>query len=131
MKKILFLVFFLAMACSTEKDYLVTIETKYGNMYAVLYDETPIHKENFIQLAVEGRFDSTEFHRIIEDFMIQGGDVFGKEGLSREEWYTLPPEFNQDLIHEKGSMAAAREGDNLNPEKRSSGCQFYIVEGRV
>ena len=131
MKKILLLGLSLAMACSTDKDYLVTIETQYGNMYAVLYDETPIHKENFIQLANEGRFDSTEFHRIIEDFMIQGGDVFEKEGLPQEEWPTLPPEFNPDLIHEKGSIAAARQGDNLNPEKRSSGCQFYIVEGRV
>jgi peptidyl-prolyl cis-trans isomerase B (cyclophilin B) len=131
MKKILFLGLGLAMACSTEKDYLVTIETKYGNMYAVLYDETPNHKENFIQLANEGRFDSTEFHRIIKDFMIQGGDVFEKEGLPQQDWYTLSPEINPDLIHEKGSIAAARQGDNVNPEKRSSGCQFYIVEGRV
>ncbi|MFC4873094.1 peptidylprolyl isomerase [Negadavirga shengliensis] len=118
-------------ACSTEKDYLVTIETKYGNMYAILYDETPKHKENFVKLAQDGRYDSTEFHRIIENFMVQGGDVFSKENLPQEEWYTLPAEFNKNRIHEKGSIAAARQGENINPERRSSGCQFYIVQGQV
>ncbi|MBD3630215.1 peptidylprolyl isomerase [Cyclobacterium sp.] len=121
----------LSLSCATEKDYLVTIDTKFGKMYAVLYDETPRHKENFIDLASSGRYDSTEFHRIIDDFMIQGGDVFTREGLPKEEWYTLPAEFDPSLIHEKGSIAAARQGDNLNPERESSGCQFYIVEGRV
>ncbi|WP_439481829.1 peptidylprolyl isomerase [Cyclobacterium plantarum] len=121
----------LSLSCATEKDYLVTIDTKFGKMYAVLYDETPLHKENFIDLASSGRYDSTEFHRIIDDFMIQGGDVFTREGLPKEEWYTLPAEFDPSLIHERGSIAAARQGDNLNPERESSGCQFYIVEGRV
>lgn len=125
------LLFFSLVACSTEKDHLVTIETKYGNMYAILYDETPVHKENFIKLAQAGRFDSTEFHRIIENFMIQGGDVFSKENLPQEDWYTLPAEFNENLIHEKGSISAARQGENINPERRSSGCQFYIVQGQV
>ena len=117
-------------ACSTEKEYLITIETRYGNMYAILYDETPEHKQNFIRLAEEGRFDSTEFHRVIKDFMIQGGDVFGKENIPPEEWYTLPAEMNENFIHEKGSIAAARQGDGINPQKRSSGTQFYIVQGR-
>ena len=63
--------------------------------------------------------------------MIQGGDVFGKENISPEEWYTIPAEFNENFIHEKGSIAAARQGDGINPEKRSSGCQFYIVQGKV
>ncbi|WP_163378105.1 peptidylprolyl isomerase [Cyclobacterium sp. SYSU L10401] len=121
----------LMVSCASEKDYLVTIDTRFGKMYAVLYDETPGHKENFIDLASSGRYDSTEFHRIIDDFMIQGGDVFTKEGIPKEDWYTLPAEFNPSLIHEKGSIAAARQGDNLNPKQESSGCQFYIVEGRV
>ena len=121
----------IASSCATEKDYLVTIDTKYGKMYAILYDETPIHKENFLDLASSGRYDSTSFYRIIEDFMIQGGDVFNKEEMDQEDWYTLPAEFDENLIHEKGSLAAARQGDNINPEMRSSGCQFYIVEGKV
>jgi peptidyl-prolyl cis-trans isomerase B (cyclophilin B) len=118
-------------SCASEKDYLVTLTTEYGTMYAILYEETPAHKENFIKLATSGRYDSTEFHRIIRDFMIQGGDVFTKEGLPQEDWYTLPAEIHPDLIHEKGSLAAARQGDRINPERRSSGCQFYIVQGRV
>lgn len=125
------LLFILAVSCSTEKDYLVTIQTRHGDMYAILYDETPKHKENFIQLAQAGRFDSTEFHRIIPGFMIQGGDVFGKENLPPDQWHTIPAEFNPDLIHEKGSLSAARQGDNINPSKSSSGCQFYIVQGKV
>ncbi|MDO6439530.1 peptidylprolyl isomerase [Cyclobacterium sp. 1_MG-2023] len=118
-------------SCASEKDYLITIDTEYGKMYAILYDETPAHKENFISLAEAGRYDSTTFYRIIEDFMIQGGDVFNKENLEQEDWYTLPAEFNKNLIHEKGSIAAARQGNQINPEMRSSGCQFYIVEGKV
>jgi peptidyl-prolyl cis-trans isomerase B (cyclophilin B) len=121
----------LAGSCSTEKDYLVTIQTRHGEMYAILYDETPKHKENFIKLAQAGRFDSTEFHRVIKEFMIQGGDVFGKENLPPDQWHTIPAEFNPDLIHEKGSLSAARQGDNINPTKSSSGCQFYIVQGKV
>jgi len=120
-----------AASCSTEKDYLVTIQTRHGNMYAILYDDTPKHKENFIQLARAGRFDSTEFHRIIPEFMIQGGDVFGKENLPPDQWHTIPAEFNPNLLHVKGSLSAARQGDNINPSKSSSGCQFYIVQGKV
>lgn len=122
---------FCLVACSTEKDTLITIKTRHGDIFAVLYDETPAHKTNFIELAKSGRFDSTKFHRIIENFMIQGGDVFGKEGLPEEDGYTLPNEEHKDLIHEKGALAAARQGDRINPEKRSSGCQFYIVQGKV
>jgi len=118
-------------ACSTEKDYLITIETRHGNMHAILFDETPEHKKNFVRLVEEGRFDSTEFHRIISGFMIQGGDVFTKEGIPPEEWYTLPAEFNEALIHEKGNIAAARQGDGINPQKRSSGSQFYVVQGKT
>ena len=120
-----------SFSCKTEKEYLVKIETSYGDMYAVLFDETPKHKENFVSLAQSGRFDSTDFHRVIKDFMIQGGDVFGKEGLPQEDWYTLPAEIKPGLIHEKGMIAAARMGNNVNPERRSSGSQFYIVQGKV
>ncbi len=134
MKKILLV--FLALStwissCSTEKDTLIQIHTRHGDIYAVLYDQTPKHKENFIELAKSGRYDSTEFHRVIENFMVQGGDVFNKEGLPEDEWYTLPAEPVEELIHEKGALAAARQGDNINPERRSSGCQFYIVQGKV
>ncbi|MFN3800699.1 peptidylprolyl isomerase [Belliella pelovolcani] len=122
---------FLAFGCAVEKDYLVKIETRHGDMYAILFDETPKHKKNFIELAEKGRFDSTEFHRVIENFMIQGGDVFAKEKLPREEWYTVPAEINPDLIHAKGMIAAARMGNNVNPERASSGSQFYIVQGKV
>ncbi|TVP50363.1 MAG: peptidylprolyl isomerase [Mongoliibacter sp.] len=120
----------LLVSCASEKDYLIKIETRHGDMYAVFFDETPKHKQNFIDLAEAGRFDSTEFHRIIPNFMVQGGDVFGKEKLPEEEWYTVPAEIKPDLIHSKGMIAAARQGNNVNPERRSSGSQFYIVQGR-
>lgn len=132
MRKLLFLVIIsVFFSCKTEKEYLVKFETSYGDMYAVLYDETPKHKENFVNLAQAGRFDSTDFHRVIKDFMIQGGDVFGKEGLPQDQWYTVPAEIKPGLIHEKGAIAAARLGNNANPERRSSGSQFYIVQGKV
>src|SRR5690606_1925063 len=118
-------------ACSTEKDHLIKIDTRHGDMYAILYDETPEHKKNFIRLVKDGRYDSTMFHRVIKDFMIQGGDVFTKEGVPPEEWYTIPAEINERFIHERGSIAAARQGDGINPTKRSSGSQFYIVQGMV
>ena len=118
-------------SCSVEKDYVIKIQTKHGDMYAVLYDETPKHKQNFIDLAQAGRFDSTEFHRIIKDFMIQGGDVFTKEALPPDTWPTIEAEIVPELIHKKGMIAAARMGDKVNPEKRSSGSQFYIVQGKT
>ncbi|AWW31272.1 peptidylprolyl isomerase [Echinicola strongylocentroti] len=121
----------LLISCSSQKDSLIKIHTRHGDIFAILYDETPKHKENFIKLAEAGRFDSTEFHRIIDNFMIQGGDVFTKEGLPESEWYTIPAELGRGYVHEKGALAAARQSDHVNPEKRSSGCQFYIVEGRV
>ncbi|SMD43205.1 peptidyl-prolyl cis-trans isomerase B (cyclophilin B) [Aquiflexum balticum DSM 16537] len=121
----------LFFSCKSEKDHLIKIQTRHGDMYAILFDETPKHKQNFIDLAETGRFDSTEFHRIIPEFMIQGGDVFGKEMLPKEEWYTIPSEIIPGLIHSKGMIAAARQGDNVNPERNSSGTQFYIVQGKV
>jgi len=112
------------------KDVLITISTPYGDMKAILYDETPLHKKNFIELSESGQFDSTIFHRVIENFMIQGGDI----NLINDEDvidYTIPAEFNINLFHKKGEIAAARMGDNVNPDKESSGCQFYIVQGKV
>ncbi|AGA78010.1 peptidylprolyl isomerase [Echinicola vietnamensis] len=120
----------LLISCSSQKDSLIKIHTKHGDIYAILYDETPKHKENFIKLAEAGRFDSTEFHRVIDHFMVQGGDVFTKEGLPESKWCTIPAELDKGYLHEKGAIAAARQSDHVNPEKRSSGCQFYIVEGR-
>ncbi len=124
----------LAMACSTEKEYLVTFRTSYGDMHAILYDATPEHKENFIELAQRGKYDSTIFHRVIEDFMVQGGDLSTAPSYNPEDDsvdYTIPAEFVDTLYHKKGALAAARQGDQRNPERASSGSQFYIVQGTV
>ncbi len=125
-------------ACNTEKDQLVTIHTEYGDMKVVLYDATPQHKANFLKLAKEGMYDSTNFHRVIQGFMIQGGDVLQKKGVDTSNveikkiaQSTLPAEFVDTLFHKKGALAAARQGDQNNPEKRSSGSQFYIVQGNT
>ena len=117
------------LACGQNKDYIVTISTRHGDIKAVLFDDTPEHKDNFIALAEAGRFDSTQFHRVIRNFMVQGGDVFSKEGLPPEEWPTLPAEINTKYVHAKGMISAARQSDNINPQKRSNGSQFFIVQG--
>lgn len=127
----LFLGVTILASCASEKDYLITIETRHGNMHAVLFEDTPHHRKNFIDLAESNRFDSTEFHRVIENFMIQGGDVFRKENLTEDQYYTVPAEIQAHRIHAKGNIAAARQGDGINPERRSSGTQFYIIHGRV
>lgn len=115
-------------------DHLVTIETAFGEMHVILYDETPKHKANFLKLAKEGFLDSTTFHRVIKNFMIQGGDPNSKDDDVNNDGqggpgYTVEAEFNPRFIHKKGALSAARQGDNVNPEKRSSGSQFYIVQG--
>jgi peptidyl-prolyl cis-trans isomerase B (cyclophilin B) len=119
------------LACGQNKDYLITISTRHGEIKAILFDDTPEHKDNFIALAEAGRFDSTQFHRVIKDFMVQGGDVFGKEGLPAEQWPTISAEILPNHFHRKGMIAAARQGDNINPAKASNGSQFYIVQGRT
>jgi len=124
----------LTASCSTEKEYLVTIHTPYGDMHAVLYDATPEHKQNFIELAQKGKYDSTIFHRVIEGFMVQGGDLSTSPTYDPDEDsvdYTIPAEFVDTLFHKKGALAAARQGDRSNPKKASSGSQFYIVQGEV
>lgn len=114
---------------NTEKKYqLIEMETDYGNMYIWLYDSTPLHKENFIKLANEGYFDSTTFHRVIPNFMIQGGDPNSKDADTTNDGtggpnYTIPAEIKSYIKHKKGVIAAARTN---NPEKASSGSQFYI-----
>ena len=111
----------------------VIINTDYGNIKIRLYNETPLHKANFLKLVQQGFFDSTLFHRVIPYFMIQGGDpnsIKAKPGQALgngDVGYRIPAEFNPALIHKRGVLAAARDG---NPEKASSGCQFYIVQGK-
>lgn len=125
----LFLITLLA-SCAAEKDYLVTINTRFGPMKVILYEVTPEHKENFLELARSGAYDSTTFHRIVKDFMIQGGDVNAKDPEEDPIDYTVPAEFVDTLIHRKGALSAARMGDAQNPERASSGSQFYIVDGK-
>ena len=115
---------------------LVELETSYGNLLIELYDATPEHRDNFMKLAAEGFYDSLLFHRVIEEFMIQGGDPDSRQAPTGQmlgrggPGYTLPAEFVDSLIHLRGALAAARQGDAVNPEKRSSGSQFYIVHGK-
>lgn len=119
-----------------EKRTLVKLETTMGNITVTLYNETPKHRDNFIKLVKEGVYDSTLFHRVIKQFMIQAGDPDSKNASdtamlgSGDVGYTIPAEFNPKFFHKKGVLAAARQGDDVNPEKASSGCQFYIVTGR-
>ncbi len=118
-------------------DYLITMETKFGDLKMILYDQTPKHKKNFIALAEKDFYDSLMFHRVIGGFMIQTGDPDSKGSPATEKLgnggpgYTIPAEFVVGLIHEKGALAAARQGDNVNPKKESNGSQFYIVQGKV
>jgi len=120
-----------------KNDYVVTIKTSYGDMVAILYDETPRHKENFIKLAREKYFDSLLFHRVMQGFMIQGGDPDSRNAQPGQPLgmgspgYTIPAEFNPALFHERGALSAARQPDEQNPGKESSGSQFYIVQGTV
>lgn len=118
-------------ACDDNKDAVVTIHTEYGDMKAILYNETPLHKKNFLELAKSGRYDSTTWHRIIKNFMIQGGNVNAKEGTREAEEDRIPAEIVDGFYHTKGALAAARQGDQVNPEKKSSATQFYIVHGKV
>lgn len=113
------------------------IQTMLGDIVVRLYDETPIHRDNFVKLAKEGYYDGTLFHRVIKGFMIQGGDPDSKGapagktlGVGGPE-YTLEAEIKDGLYHKRGALAAARQGDEVNPERRSSGSQFYIVWGQT
>ncbi|MGI6717602.1 MAG: peptidylprolyl isomerase [Bacteroidales bacterium] len=134
---IFIMVIFLGInACKSQQKGDVIIHTDYGDIVVELYDDTPLHKENFLKLVEEGFYDSLLFHRVISNFMIQGGDPESKnakEGAmlgSGGPGYTIPAEINPHHIHKKGALSAARQGDQVNPEKRSSGSQFYIVQGQ-
>lgn len=124
-------------SCAQKKDYVITIKTDMGDMVAILYDETPKHKANFIKLAKDHFYDSLLFHRVIDGFMIQGGDPDSKNVQPGQRLgnggpgYTVDAEFNPKLFHKKGALSAARLGDQMNPTKASSGSQFYIVQGTV
>lgn len=110
------------------KQVKVKISTPYGDMIAVLYNETPQHRDNFVKLIKSGWYNNSPFHRVIKNFMIQGGQ--NADGRL-DPGYTIPAEFVEGLYHKKGALAAARMPDQVNPEKASSGSQFYIVQGRV
>ncbi len=117
---------------SSKKDYLFKIKTSFGDMTVLLYEETPLHKANFIKLATSGSYDSTIFHRVMNEFMIQGGDIYRKPNAERgKDDDRMPAEIRDGFFHKKGELAAARQPDQVNPEKKSSNCQFYIVQGKV
>src|SRR4026208_1642838 len=115
----------------------VLIQTTMGDIVIRLSDSTPLHRDNFLKLAKVGYYDSLLFHRVIQNFMIQGGDPNSKQAAggvplgNGGPGYTVPAEFRTTLFHKKGVIAAARMGDNVNPQKASSGSQFYIVQGKV
>ncbi|MCM1177801.1 MAG: peptidylprolyl isomerase [Bacteroides sp.] len=115
----------------------VRINTTLGEIIVRLYDETPLHRDNFVKLVKEGFYNGTLFHRVIRDFMIQGGDPESKGAPSGKQLgtggpgYTIDAEIKEGLYHRRGALAAARLGDEMNPERKSSGSQFYIVWGQV
>ena len=118
------------------QDCLVEMETTHGTMTILLYDKTPQHRDNFIKLAETGFYDGLIFHRVINGFMIQGGDPNSRDAKKGARLgtggpgYQVPAEFDKSLFHVKGALAAARTGGPSNPEKKSSGSQFYIVQGK-
>ncbi|GAB6011196.1 peptidylprolyl isomerase [Viscerimonas tarda] len=124
---------------NTEKEEKkVVIQTDFGDIVAKLYNKTPLHRDNFIKLVKEDFYRDLLFHRVIKDFMIQGGDyasgtsVLREDDLANAPDYTVPAEFvYPEYYHKRGALAAARLGDNVNPEKASSASQFYIVTGAV
>ena len=145
MKKLIFLIFIaFLISCTasrskkviTPKQVLVKIETDSGIMVAKLYNQTPLHRDNFIKLVKEHFYDGLLFHRVIKNFMIQGGDPESKNAQPRELLgdgglkYTIPAEFDTSLFNKKGAIAMARESDDVNPKKASSSTQFFIVEGK-
>ena len=113
---------------ASEKETVVVIKTSMGTIKAKLYNDTPLHRDNFIKLVNEGWYNGSPFHRVINEFMIQGGQ--NKDGRL-DPGYTVPAEFKDNHFHKKGALCAARQGDQVNPKKASSGSQFYIVQGKV
>ena len=142
---IILILSFFCMRCESKKtadeqkkQVCVKMETTMGNIVVKLYNETPAHRDNFVKLVKEGYYDGTLFHRVINQFMIQGGDGDSRNAKPGQQLgmgdpgYTIPAEFvYPKYFHKKGALAAARQGDQVNPEKASSGSQFYIVTGNV
>jgi cyclophilin family peptidyl-prolyl cis-trans isomerase len=120
-----------------ENDVIVRIETSQGNIDIKLYNDTPLHRDNFIKLVKEGYYNDLLFHRVIRNFMIQGGDPNSRNAAKGEMLgvggpdYTVPAEIRYNRFHKRGAIAAARKGDSVNPLRESSGSQFYIVQGQV
>ncbi|MBO75514.1 MAG: peptidylprolyl isomerase, partial [Flavobacteriales bacterium] len=114
----------------------VLVKTEFGDMVVELSNQTPQHRDNFIELVENGFYDSLLFHRVMNEFMIQGGDPVSRTASlstplgSGGPGYQVPGEITTDLLHFKGALAAARQGDAVNPERKSSGSQFYLVHGR-
>jgi peptidyl-prolyl cis-trans isomerase B (cyclophilin B) len=134
MKKILNSLLILVVICgvsfgqsSTQTEAVYLIKTSLGNIKIKLYNETPGHRDNFAKLVKEGFYNGSIFHRVINQFMIQGG---GAKNGTEDVGYTIPAEINSKFMHKKGALAAARMPDQVNPNKESSGSQFYIVQGR-
>ena len=131
------LILVLAASCKNETEPIVKITTEYGDIKIRLYDKTPKHRDNFLKLVDEKFYDGLLFHRVINHFMIQGGDPTSKNAgpdvmLGEGDVdYRIDAEFVPEYFHKKGVLAAAREGDDTNPERKSSGAQFYIVQGKV
>lgn len=123
-----------AQKIKKNKDYIVILSTSFGEIHIALYDDTPKHKQNFIKLSQEGYYDSCTFHRVMNNFMIQGGDPESKPGGDARKigqggpGYRIPAELVDKYAHDKGVLAAARQPDRINPEFESSGSQFYIVQ---
>jgi cyclophilin family peptidyl-prolyl cis-trans isomerase len=118
------------------ENTVIILKTTLGDIKIKLYDDTPIHRDNFIKLVNSGFYDGISFHRVIQNFMIQTGDPSTRTipvpaYADSLHTYTIPSEFNKVHFHKKGAVAAAREGNNVNPEMRSSGTQFYIVQGTI
>lgn len=138
MKKIVFVLLMgsLLMACKREEGVIIKMYTSLGDIRLRLFDETVLHRENMIKLVREGYYNGMLFHRVIEDFMIQAGDPesrMARPGMvlgDKDAGYTLKAEVLPQYFHRKGALAAARESDNINPERNSSGSHFYIVQGK-
>ena len=135
---LIFILIAVAWQSNAQANYpTIVIETNYGTMKAMLYDDTPVHSNHYLKLIKEGYFDGTLFHRVVEDFVIQGGAQDSRDapsgariGGGRTDM-ELMPEFRENRFHKKGALAAPRRGDNENPQKKSDASQIYIVQGRI
>lgn len=136
-KSSLLLILFTAICCNApggNENTVILMRTTLGDIKLILYDNTPVHRDNFIKLVNAGIYDGVSFHRVINSFMIQAGDpatrtVLIPKGADSLNNYTIPAEIKSEYFHKKGALAAARQGNDVNSEMRSSGTQFYIVQG--